>query len=86
LDRAIRDADYQKIVRRIRAVQMTSGFMGNTGGNPDDTEAAQVAEFVAARIQRALARLLAIKPVYFTSRIAYRTARLMRRLVSKQRV
>ncbi len=85
LKHALAEVDYQRIVRRIRAVQMTSGFMGKAGADPGDTEAAQVAEFVAARMQRTLARLLAIKPVYFASRLAFRTARFARRLVSKPR-
>jgi GT2 family glycosyltransferase len=82
LEKALGEADYPRIVRRIRAVQMTSGFMSKGGANPDDTEAAQVAQFVASRLESVLRRVLSIKAVYATSRIAFRVARQLRRWLS----
>ncbi len=85
LNKALEEADYNRIVRRIRAVQMTSEFMGNGGVNPDDSEPAQVARFVASRLENVFRRVLGIKAVYFTSRIVFRGVKRLQYFLSAQK-
>ncbi len=79
LEQAIGRADYQRIVRRVRAMQLVSE-LSCTGSEPAviDNEAAQTARFVAQRFERALRRLLMVPVLYRIFRAMFRAARALR--------
>jgi GT2 family glycosyltransferase/glycosyltransferase involved in cell wall biosynthesis len=76
LDAAIARADYGRVVRRIRAMQLASD-LSDTGRPPivHGTQAAEVAQFLALRVERVARRALALGPLYQASRLMFRTAR-----------
>jgi glycosyltransferase involved in cell wall biosynthesis len=86
LDAAIAGAEYDRIVRRIRAMQLASD-LSDTGRPPvvHNTRAAEVAQFLALRVERVARRALALGPVYQASRVMFRTARLGWRAVRLRR-
>jgi GT2 family glycosyltransferase len=86
LDRAIAGADYARVVRRIRAMQLASD-LSDTGRPPivHGTQAAEVAQFLAVRVERVARRALALGPLYQASRLMFRTARFGWRAVRLRR-
>jgi glycosyltransferase involved in cell wall biosynthesis len=82
LDGAMAHADYQRIVRRIRAVQLASSLATDGSRVGEDSASAQVSQYVIARFESVLRRLLANRAVYLTSRVVFRGARRARRLVA----
>ena len=80
LDAAIEAAGYARMVRRIRAVQFASSQGYHGRGGSSDTPAAQVAHFLAERIETVLRGVFSFAPVYWTSRLAFRAVRRTRRL------
>jgi GT2 family glycosyltransferase len=79
LEAALADVSYQRIVRRLRAVQLTAAL--NHGAQPSipDTQAARAAHFAAERFEFVLRRVLAVRLVYYMTRIMFRLQRLVRR-------
>jgi GT2 family glycosyltransferase len=86
LAQAIRSADHGRIVRRIRSVQLASD-LGEAGGPPvpHGTQAAEVAQFLATRVERVARRALSVRPVYRAARLVFRTARIGWRVVRRGR-
>jgi glycosyltransferase involved in cell wall biosynthesis len=76
LDLAIDRADHGRIVRRIRAMQLASDLSDNgRAETAHASQAAQVAQAVALRVERVTRRLLSVAPVYHTTRTVFRAAR-----------
>ena len=83
---AIENADHGRIVRRVRAMQLASDLSDT--GRPaivHSTQAAEVAQFLAVRVERAARRALAMGPIYHASRLMFRTARASWRAVRLRR-
>jgi hypothetical protein len=82
LETAIDRAEFGRIVRRIRAMQLASD-LSDTGRPPvaHATQAAQVAQFLAQGVERAARRAFAVAPIYHGTRAVFRTARRVSRLV-----
>jgi GT2 family glycosyltransferase len=76
LDRALGQASYQRIVQRIRAMQLISE-LSHTGAAPAviDNAAAQAARFLAIRVENAARTVLMWPVVYRASRVLFRVAR-----------
>jgi hypothetical protein len=76
LETALTRVDHGRIVRRIRSMQLASD-LSETGGPPvsHGTQAAQVAQFLAVRVERVARRAFTVKPVYHATRVMFRTAR-----------
>ena len=74
---AIERADYGRIVRRVRAMQLASD-LSDTGRPPiaHASRAAEVANFLAQRVEHTARRLFAIAPIYHATRVLFRGARL----------
>ena len=79
LDDAIAGADYARIVRRIRSMQLASDLSeaGRTpvGHAAHAAHAAKAAQFLALTVERAAWRMLNIAPVYPATRAAFRATR-----------
>lgn len=76
LEDAIAGADYERIVRRIRAVQLTSDMSeNNSSPTRPDNQAAQAAHFISIRLEHAARKLLSSRLVYGAARMAFRTTR-----------
>jgi GT2 family glycosyltransferase len=76
METAIHRADHGRIVRRIRAMQLASDLsdFGRTEV-AHASQAAQVAQAVAVRVERATRRVLSVPPVYHATRAMFRAAR-----------
>jgi GT2 family glycosyltransferase len=76
VEAAIRRADHGRIVRRIRAMQLASDLSDTGRGEiAHASQAAQVAQAVAQRVERVTRRVLSVPPVYRTARVLFRAAR-----------
>jgi GT2 family glycosyltransferase len=86
LDLAMGRADYRRIARRIRAVQLISE-LSHTGNEPAviDNAAAQAARFLAQRVEHTARRVLMVPLFYKAIRVLFRAARKLRQVVEKAR-
>jgi GT2 family glycosyltransferase len=85
LEAAIARADYGRIVRRIRSMQLASDL--SDFGRPQvshATQAAQVAQFLAHGVERAARRALSVGAVYHSTRVMFRAARLGWRAIKRK--
>jgi hypothetical protein len=83
LDSSLAQADYHRIVGRIRAIQLTAALAGYPPKPSGDVAPALVARFVVERSEAVLHRLLTIKFVYVSSRLLFRSARRFRRFLTR---
>jgi GT2 family glycosyltransferase len=86
MNQAILAVTYQRITRRIRAMQLASA-LSNTGGlaPPVDTDAAKAARFLAERVEASVHRVLTQRLVYKATRLAFRVTRGASRLARGRR-
>jgi hypothetical protein len=76
LTKAIARADHGRIVRRIRAVQFASELAGsNRRRVANSTPAAQIAHWLAIRVECLARRALSIRPIYQAMRAVFRLIR-----------
>jgi GT2 family glycosyltransferase/glycosyltransferase involved in cell wall biosynthesis len=78
LEAALADADYGRIVRRLRAVQLAAALNHPAHPSIPDTKAAKAAHFAAERFERVLRRVLSFGLFYHASRIAFKAVRVFR--------
>ncbi len=85
IDAGLRHADYHRIAARIRAVQFIAD-MGTSGPipQPQEDRIAQVARLLSSRVERYVRVALQNRVVFFTSRLAFRGARRVVRLVRRR--
>ena len=85
IDAGLRQADYHRIAARIRAVQFIAD-MGTSGPipQPQEDRIAQVARLLSSRVERYVRVALQNRVVFFTSRLAFRGARRVVRLVRRR--
>ena len=79
LEAALEDVNYQRIVRRLRAVQLAAALNHTAQPSIPDTQAARAAHFAAERFEFVLRRVLANRIVYHMMRIMFRLQRMVRR-------
>jgi hypothetical protein len=79
LEAALEDVSYQRIVRRLRAVQLAAALNHTAQPSIPDTQAARAAHFAAERFEFVLRRVLANRIVYHMMRIMFRLQRMVRR-------
>jgi len=70
---ALERVDYDNIVRRLRAVQLSGMLLReNEMRPPSDTKAALAARHIALKVERIMLRLLRIRTVYASARLFFR--------------
>jgi len=76
LDAAMARAGFQRIVDRIRILQLISD-LSRTGGEPTviDNAAAQAARFLGQRVERVARRMFVVPAFYKLIRVVFRAAR-----------
>jgi hypothetical protein len=70
---ALERVDYGRIVRRLRAVQLSGMLLRqNELPPPSDTKAALAARYVALKVERIMLRLLQVRSIYASARLFFR--------------
>jgi hypothetical protein len=78
--RALERVDYGRIVRRLRAVQLSAMLLRqNEIPPPSDTRPALAARFVALKVERIMLRLLQVRSIYASARLFFRGWKMARR-------
>ncbi len=86
MEAAMEAADYGRIVKRVRAMQLASDLSDTA--RPaliHASQAAEAAQFVAQRVERVARRALSVAPIYRGARLMFRTARMGWRAVRGRR-